>query len=183
LETGEPDDAACGRMFYFHLLQSRISKKRRDCSPFMAAIAVDTHDRVADCDATADDTPKRNSSEVIAVIEIRHEHLKEWLTRNFWRRHMSHDGLKERRHVVVVFVQFADGKTVLRTGVNDSEIELIVACLQFDEKIENLVQDLVRARVFSVDLVDDNNRLQFVLQRLAQHKTRLRLRPIVRIDN
>src|SRR5881398_3955377 len=32
-------------------------------------------------------------------------------------------------------------------------------------------------------VVDDNNRLQFVLQRLAQHKTRLRLRPIVRIDD
>ena len=84
---------------------------------------------------------------------------------------------------VVVFVQFAHGETILRAGVNDWEIELLVGCLQFDEEIENLVQDLVRARVFSIDLVDDNNRLQFVLQRLAQNETRLRLRPIVRIDH
>jgi hypothetical protein len=41
----------------------------------------------------------------------------------------------------------------------------------------------VRARVVSVDLVDDNNRFQFVLQRLAQDKTRLRLWSIMRIDN
>src|SRR4029077_9440574 len=169
--------------FYFHLLQSRIGKKRRDCSPLMAAIAVNANDGVPDCDATADDTPERNSSEVITVIQIRDEHLKEWLARNFWRRHMLHDRLKKRRHVFVVFVQFAHGKTVLRARVNDWEIELLVGRLQFDEEIEYLVQDFVWPRVFSVDLVDDNDRLQFVLHRLAQNKTRLRLWPIVRIDD
>src|SRR5213075_2863290 len=107
----------------------------------MAPISVNADNGVPDCNATADDAPECNSSEVIAVIQIRHEHLKEWLARNFWRRHMSHDGLKERRHVVVVFVQFAHGKTVLRARVNNWEIELVVACLQFDEEIENLVQD------------------------------------------
>src|SRR5206468_6992857 len=114
---------------------------RRDCSALMAAIAVDTHDRIADCDSTADDTPERNSSEVITVIQIRDEHLKEWLARNFWRRHMLHDRLKERRHVFVVFVQFAHGKTVLRARVDDWKIELLVGCFKFDEEIENLVQD------------------------------------------
>src|SRR5437870_8664465 len=183
LETGQSNDVAGGRVFYFHLLQSRVGKERRDCSPLMAAIAVDADDRVANYYATTDDAPERNSSEVITVIQIRDEHLKEWLARNFWRRHMLHDRLKERRHVFVVFVQFAHGKTVLRARVDDWKIELLVGRFQFDEEIENLVQDFVRARVFSVDLVDDNNRLQFVLQRLAQDKTRLRLWPIVRIDN
>src|SRR4029077_8487038 len=157
--------------FYFHLLQSRIGKKRRDCSPLMAAIAVNANDGVPDCDATADDAPERNSSQVIAVIQIRDEHLKEWLARNFWRWHMLHNRLKKRRHVFAVFVQFAHGKTVLCTGVNDWEIELLISRLQFDEEIENLVQHFVRARVFPVDLIDDNNRLQFVLQRLAQNKS------------
>ena len=41
----------------------------------------------------------------------------------------------------------------------------------------------MRSCVFSVDLINDNDRLEFVLQRLAQNKARLRLRPIVRIDN
>src|SRR5439155_7354707 len=127
-------------------LQSRIGEERRDCSPLPAAIALDADDRVADYYATADDTLKRNSSEVIAVIQIRHEHLKEWLARNFWRRHMLHNRLKERCHVFVAFVQLAHGKTVLRAGINNREIELLVGCLQFDEEIENLVQDFVRAR-------------------------------------
>src|SRR5437867_5458647 len=183
LETGKPNDVAGGRVFYFHLLQSRIGKKGRDRGPFMTAIAVNADDGIPDCNATADDAPERNSSEIIAVIEIRHEHLKEWLAGNFWRRHMLHNRLEKRRHIFAVFVHFAHGKTVFRAGVNDWEIELLISRLQLDEEIENLVQDFVRARVFPVDLINDNNRLQFVLHRLAQNKTRLCLWPIVRIDN
>src|SRR6266511_3418882 len=148
----------------------------------VAAVSI-TNKGVPDYDATTDDAPERNSSQVIAVIQIRDEHLKERLARNFWRRDMLHNRLEKRRHVFVVFVQFAYGKTVLRAGVNDWEIELLVGRFQFDEEIENLVQDFVRARVFSVDLIDDNNRLQFVLHRLAQNKTGLRLRSVVGIDN
>ena len=55
---------------------------------------------------------------------------------------MLHNRLKERRHVFVVFVQFAHGKTVLRARVNDREIELLISRFQFDEEIENLVQRL-----------------------------------------
>src|SRR5258708_14689553 len=115
----------------------------------MTAIAVNTDNGISDCNATADDASERNSSQVIAVIQIRDEHLKEWLTRNFWRRHMLHNRLEKRRHVFVVFVQFAHGKAVLRAGVNDWEIELLVGRFQFDEEIENLVQHFVRTRVFS----------------------------------
>ena len=78
-ETGQPDDVAGGGVFYFHLLQSLVGKKRCHCSPFAAAIAMNADDRVADRHATADDSAERDSAEVIAVIEIRDEHLKKWL--------------------------------------------------------------------------------------------------------
>src|SRR5205823_5740895 len=161
----------------------RICKKRRDSSTFPATIAMNADDRIADRDATADDTPERNSSEIIAVIQIRHQHLKKWLARNFWRWHMLDDRLKERRHVLVVFMQLTHSKAILRARVNDWEIELLIARFQFDKKIENHVDDPMRSCVFSIDLIDDNDRLEFVLQRLAQNKARLRLRPIVRIDH
>ena len=40
---------------------------------------MNANDRVADRDATADDAPERDSPEIIAVVEVRDEHLKEWL--------------------------------------------------------------------------------------------------------
>jgi hypothetical protein len=80
-------------------------------------------------------------------------------------------------------VQLTHGNTVLRASVNDWKIELFVGGLQFNEKIENHVDDLMRPRVFSVDLVNYDDRLQFIFQGLAQHKTRLRLWPVVGVDN
>src|SRR3954468_5198879 len=41
----------------------------------------------------------------------------------------------------------------------------------------------MRPRVFSVDLVDYDDCLEFVFKSLAQHKARLRLWPVVGIDN
>src|SRR5206468_10386213 len=79
LATGEPNNIAGGCMFDLDLLQSCIGKKRRDRSTFPVAIAMNADDRIADCDASADDTSERNSSKVIAVIQIRHEHLKKWI--------------------------------------------------------------------------------------------------------
>src|SRR5438477_6096198 len=104
LETSESYDVTCGRMLYFNLLQSRIGKKRRDCSPLRAAVAVDTDDRIADCNAAAYDAPERNSSQIIAVMQVRHQHLKKWLCRNLRRRDMVHDCFKKRCHVVATVV-------------------------------------------------------------------------------
>src|SRR6266480_7665727 len=96
---------------------------------------------------------------------------------------MSNDRLKERRHIFIILVQLANGVTILCTCVNNWEIELLIARLKLNKKVEHGVQNLVRPRIFSVDLVDDDDWLQFVLHGLAQNKTRLRLRAIVRVDN
>jgi len=74
--------------------------------------------------SAAADPSQRYSAEIIAVIKIGNEHLKKWLRRNCWRRHIFHDRLKKRRHVFVVFVQLAQCETVFRAGVNDREVQL-----------------------------------------------------------
>jgi len=71
LETSEPYDVTGGRMLYFDLLQSRIGKKRCDCSPLPAAVTVDADNRIADCNAAAYDAPECNSSQIIAVMQVR----------------------------------------------------------------------------------------------------------------
>ena len=80
-------------------------------------------------------------------------------------------------------MQLAHGKTVLGAGIDDWEIELFVGRLQLDEKIEDQIEHLVRPCVLAVDLVDNDNRLGFVLERLPQNETRLGLGPIVRVHH
>ncbi len=97
---------------------------------------------------------------------------------------MLDDGPKKRRHVLVVFVQLAQRETIFRAGVNDWEIELFVARFQFDEEIEDHVDNASCGRAFSRSiLLITTIGLSLVLQRFAQDKTRLRLRTVVCIDH
>ena len=96
---------------------------------------------------------------------------------------MLHDRVKQGRHIFVFFVQLTHGNTVLRASVNDWKIELLVRGLKFNEKIEDHIDDLMRPCVFSVDLVNYDDWLEFVFKRLAQHKARLRLWTVGGVDH
>ncbi len=80
-------------------------------------------------------------------------------------------------------MQFTRGEAVLCAGVDDWEVELFVGRLQLHKQIEYQVEDLVWTRIFPVDLVNDDDGLEFVFQRLAQNKARLRLRSVMGIDD
>ena len=55
--------------------------------------------------------------------------------------------------------------------------------MQRHKQIKDLVEHLVRGGILPVDLVNHYDRLGARFQRLAQHKPRLRLRPIGGIDH
>src|SRR5437899_2323248 len=92
---------------------------------------------------------------------------------------MLNKSVEKRSHVFVLIVQFAHGKTIPGAGVDDRKIELLIARFQFDEEIKDQVERFARFRVLSVDLVNDDDGLETILQRLAQNETSLRLRTVV----
>ena len=183
LEASETNDFARARVFSLNLLKSLVSEECRDRRAFATTVSMNANDRIADADAPTYYPAQRDTAEVIAIMEIRNQHLKERLERNGRWRHMLHDCLKEWRHVLAVFVQLAQGETVFGAGVNDREVELLVGGLELDKKIENHVEHLVWARIFPVDLIDDDDWLQPIFHGLAQNEAGLGLGTIVRIDN
>src|SRR6266705_3032076 len=160
-----------------------MGKERRDRSAFAISIAMKTDNRIANVDAAADDATESDAPDIITVLKIRNEHLKERIGRNFRRRHMLNNGLEKRSHVFVLIIQFAHGETIPGAGVDDRKIELLIARFQFDEEIKDQVQRFARFRVLSVDLVNDDDGLETILQRLAQNETSLRLRSVVSVDH
>ena len=68
-------------------------------------------------------------------------------------------------------------------GVDDREIELRVVGAEVEHEVEDLVDDLVRAGARAVDLVDDDDRLEAVLERLLEHEARLRHRALEGVDD
>ena len=85
---------------------------------------------------------------------------------------------------VVVVVRLEAGVAVDRARVDDRGSRAARRSRPArDHEIEDLVDDLVRARAGPVDLVHDEHRLEAVLERLLEHEAGLRHRPFERIDD
>jgi hypothetical protein len=71
---------------------------------------------------------------------------------------------------------------VLGDGVDGGEIHLLVAGLEVAEEVEHLGEDLVRAGVAAIDLVDDDDDREAALEALREDEARLRERPFRGVD-
>ena len=74
------------------------------------------------------------------------------------------------------------GVTGAAAGVKRREIELLVARVEVEEKLENLVEHFGGACVGAVDLVDDDDGLKAQRERLAGDELGLRHRPFGGVD-
>ena len=74
------------------------------------------------------------------------------------------------------------GRARLGVGVKHGEVELVFDRVQIDKEIVNLVQDLLRPRIWAIDLVDDDDRRQLGLERFRKHVAGLRQRALRGID-
>ena len=81
-----------------------------------------------------------------------------------------------------VIVQIFFGDTVPADRVEQRKFELIVRSIQVDQKIVDIIQDLVRPGVGSVDLVDENDDFQAGVQCLFKHEPGLGQRAFRRVD-
>ena len=59
------------------------------------------------------------------------------------------------------------------------KVQLVVVCVKLKEKLEDLIEHLVRVGILAVDLVDDDDWLRAVLQCFFQNELCLRLRAVV----
>src|SRR6266446_1504638 len=178
-KSGQAHNFASARFLGFDLFETGMGKERGDGSAFAISIAMKTDNRIANAHAAANDATESNAPDIIIVIKIRDEHLKKRIGRNLRRRHVLNNGLEKRSHVFVLIVQFAHSKTIPGAGVDDRKIELLIARFQFDEEIKDQVERFARFRVLSVDLVNDDDGLETILQRLAQNESGLRLRTVM----
>ena len=73
--------------------------------------------------------------------------------------------------------------TIAGRAVYKRCLKLLLCCIQIQQQLQHLVMHLHRVGMRAVNLIDDHNRQQPLLQRLAQHKTRLCLRALVSIHH
>jgi hypothetical protein len=138
-------------------------------------------------DLAAGDFAVGDAAEVIAVIEVGDEHLEMLVGVGGGGGMFFDDRLVRaapcRRCSSSWPFHSHDGEAELGRGVDDGEIELLVGGVKFEEKLEDHVEHLVRAGVFAVDLVDDDDGLGADFERLAQHELGLGLRAVEGVDD
>jgi hypothetical protein len=99
------------------------------------------------------------------------------------RRHLLDDHVEERRQVLALVGELADGEALAARGVDDGEVELVVAGAQRHEQIEHRVHDLLGLDAGPIDLVDHDQGRQAHLEGLLGDEPGLGHRPLVGVDD
>ena len=125
----------------------------------------------------ANDLADGDAADVVAVVERDDQHLQRRVQVDVRRRHVLQDRVEQRLKILGRDRQVGGGDALAAGGVDDREVERGVVGVQLDEQVEDGVEHLGGPGVGAVDLVDDDDRPQPALERLAQHEARLRQRP------
>ena len=126
-------------------------------------VLADTH-LIPDGYLPIEDSSDGEPPDIFTVIEIGHQHLEGRRVISRGGRDGLEDLLEERPQVGAFVGQLVLGDTIPRDGVENRKIDLLVIGVEVDEEVVDLVDDLFRARVLAIDLVDDDHHRQLLLQ-------------------
>src|SRR5204863_8670748 len=92
------------------------------------------------------------------------------------------DRVEQRMEVFRLFFRRGLGDAELGVCIYDGEVELVLVCIQVNEQVVYLVQDLLDASVRTVDLINDHDLRQLRFERLHQDVSCLGKRTFAGID-
>src|SRR5687768_11496560 len=101
-------------------------------------MANDEH-RLSDRGSTAEDLADGDTTDVIAPVDVRHQHVECLVRLGEWRWDVVENRLEERGHVLLLFAEVEHHVTVAAGTVNHWRIELFFRGVEFHEELEHLV--------------------------------------------
>src|ERR1043166_158458 len=175
LETSDANNVAGVGFLDLNPFQSFKMENGSDFALGLAAVAMDAGSLVSHFHFPAQDFPESDTPEVIGVVEICDKHLEFDAGVGSGGRDVLDNGIEQRSHRIAGILEIDLCKTDLGAGVNNREIELLIRGVQRDEKVEHLVENLVRLGVIAIDFVDDDDGLGASLEGFAEHEPSLGL--------
>ncbi len=115
------------------------------------------------------------------MVDSRDEHL-EWAVFGGRFGNVRENRFEERLEIGTLVLKRFLRDALLRDREDYRKIGLLFAGAQFDEEVEDFVDDFGWARILSVDLIDDHDGSQVEFEGLAQHEACLRHHAFGRID-
>ena len=195
-DTGYDHDIAALCFGHRHSLETPVDKDLVDFIFGNSTVFLANRNLLGLLQSTSGDAADSQSADVIVVRQRANLQLQRLFSLVRERIHVVDDGLQQRFDVQIAVTlralfdlagTFADDHFI-RIGrlshrdalsgnsVKNWEVQLIVVSFQIHEQLVYFVHNFVDSRVLLVDFVDEQNRVQSLLQRLVQHETGLRHR-------
>ena len=164
--TRDRDDVAHGRLFDVRALQAAEAEQFGDLYRLQRAVQLSDVHGLARLQRSVKDACDAQAAQVVAVVQVRHQHLQRPIhfARGGWNR--AHNRLEQGKEVLTRYGHVQRCRAGLAVRVHHREVELVFGRVQVDEQVIDLVQHFLYARVRAVDLVDHKNRRQLCRQRL-----------------
>ena len=153
-----------------------------DLGSFDRAVGPAPCHGVAPAELTVADAAERQPPDVRRRIEVRHEGLQRRALVVPGSGHVLEQRLEQRRQRRLERVGCAPARSRPRVREQDREPDLVLVRVQIQEELLDLMDDLGRPGVATVDLVDDEDDRQLRFERLPQDEARLRQWALARID-
>ena len=166
LDPRDGDDVAGAGLLHLHTVQSHVTEDLTDLAAVDVPVAGDLHHRLIAPHGTAGDAPHGDGPDVARIVQRRDLHLEGPVRVHGRARGVLDDGLEEGLHVALAHRVVQPSVAAQGRGVDDGEVELVVAGPQAIEEVEDLVDDPGGPRPVPVDLVDHHDGPQPMIEGL-----------------
>ena len=162
-------------------LQSGKGKQFSDLGLVQRSIALGDNHVFARVHRSIEHARDRQTSEEIAVIEIRDQNLQRpgWIALR--QRSRLQNRVKQRPQIFAAALHVRRCRPLLCIRVENWKVELVFLCVKIDKQVVDFVEHFLRTRIGPINLVDHHDWRQLRLQRLGQHVARLRQGPFARV--
>ena len=143
---------------------------------------VGYHDFLTDFDFSALDASDAYASDIFIVVDGGDEHLERTLVVALRCGDIFEDCVKETLEVLAALVRNERSGAVTAAAEYHRAVELLVGRVEVHQKFEDFVYDFVDARVWAVDLVDDDDDFVVEFKRLLEDETGLGHRSLGGVD-
>ena len=164
--TGNRDDVthrSLGRVF---ALQTVERKQLRYLDRHQRTVDLRQIHLLANLERAVEHAPDGQTTEIIRVVQIRHQNLQVAISRARGRRDRLKDQLKQRLEVRARNREVHRRRTSLAVGIDHREVQNRVIRIQIDEQVIDLIQHFLATCVRAVDLIDNDDRGQLCFKRL-----------------
>ena len=180
---GDADDAARAATVGVGGGEAGVGEGFEDLGLHLGAVLAEKEDGVALFHAATEDLADGDAADVFIPLDVGNEH-EEWRFRISFRFGDVLDDLAEKRDAVFPLVAGMVHEIAVAGGaIDEGGVELFLVGVEVEEEFEHLVVDFFRSGERAVDLVDDDDRLEAFLHRLAEHEAGLSLRAAGCVDD